>query len=39
VPDLLEATAEMRGLCVAVTETLHGVTALLSAQSARWMAD
>jgi HAD superfamily hydrolase (TIGR01509 family) len=29
VPDLLEATAEMRGLCVAVTDTLHGVRDLI----------
>ena len=32
VPDLLAATEEMRGLCVAISETLHGVRALLSAQ-------
>ena len=31
VPDLLEATEEMRGLCVAVTETLHGVRDLILA--------
>ena len=29
VPDLLEATREMRGLCVVVAETLHDVRALL----------
>ena len=32
VPDLLEATHEMRRLCVAVHETLHGVRSLLEAQ-------
>jgi HAD superfamily hydrolase (TIGR01509 family) len=32
VPDLLEATQEMRALCVAVSETLHEVRALLEAQ-------
>ena len=32
VPDLLEATDEMRGLCVTVAETLHGVVSLLDAQ-------
>jgi HAD superfamily hydrolase (TIGR01509 family) len=32
VPDLLEATEEMRSLCVAVSETLHEVRALLEAQ-------
>jgi HAD superfamily hydrolase (TIGR01509 family) len=31
VPDLLEATGEMRSLCVAVAETLHGVRDLLAA--------
>ena len=30
VPDLLEATSEMRGLCVAVTDTLHGVRDLIA---------
>jgi HAD superfamily hydrolase (TIGR01509 family) len=30
VPDLLEPTAEMRGLCVAVAETLHDVRDLLA---------
>jgi HAD superfamily hydrolase (TIGR01509 family) len=30
VPDLLEATQEMRTLCVAVSETLHEVRALLT---------
>ncbi len=30
VPDLLEATSEMRSLCVAVTETLHGVRDLIA---------
>ena len=34
VPDLLEATSEMRSLCVAVEDTLHGVRALLEAQAA-----
>lgn len=34
VPDLLEATEEMRGLCVAVAETLHDVRGLLAAQRA-----
>jgi HAD superfamily hydrolase (TIGR01509 family) len=29
VPDLLQATAEMRGLCVAVADTLHDVRRLL----------
>jgi HAD superfamily hydrolase (TIGR01509 family) len=29
VPDMLEATDEMRGLCVSVGETLHDVTRLL----------
>ena len=33
VPDLLEATEEMRGLCVAVAETLHDVRDLLAAQN------
>lgn len=32
VPDLLEATAEMHGLCVAVAETLHDVRDLIAAQ-------
>jgi HAD superfamily hydrolase (TIGR01509 family) len=32
VPDLLEATEEMRSLCVAVAETLHEVRDLLAAQ-------
>ncbi len=32
VPDLLAATDEMRGLCVAVAETLHDVRDLLLAQ-------
>lgn len=32
VPDLLEATDEMRGLCVAIAETLHDVRDLLAAQ-------
>jgi len=32
VPDLLEATEEMRGLCVAIADTLHGVRDLLSVQ-------
>jgi HAD superfamily hydrolase (TIGR01509 family) len=32
VPDLLEATEEMRGLCVAVAETLHDVRDLIAAQ-------
>jgi hypothetical protein len=32
VPDLLEATPEMRGLCVAVADTLHAVRDLLAAQ-------
>jgi len=32
VPDLLEATPEMRGLCVAVAETLHAVRDLLVEQ-------
>jgi beta-phosphoglucomutase-like phosphatase (HAD superfamily) len=35
VPDLLEATPEIARLCVAVMETLHGVRALLEAQTAR----
>ena len=35
VPDLLEATQEMRGLCVAVAETLHDVRDLLAAQNGR----
>jgi HAD superfamily hydrolase (TIGR01509 family) len=35
VPDLLEATEEMRGLCVAVAETLHDVRDLLAAQRSR----
>jgi HAD superfamily hydrolase (TIGR01509 family) len=35
VPDLLEATEEMRGLCVAVAETLHDVRDLLAAQNGR----
>jgi HAD superfamily hydrolase (TIGR01509 family) len=30
VPDLLEATSEMRSLCVAVRETLHGVRDLIA---------
>ncbi len=30
VPDLLEATGEMRALCVAVKQTLHGVRELLA---------
>ncbi len=30
VPDLLEATGEMRAMCVAIAETLHDVQALLS---------
>jgi HAD superfamily hydrolase (TIGR01509 family) len=34
VPDLLEATEEMRSLCVAVSETLHEVRALLASQRA-----
>jgi beta-phosphoglucomutase-like phosphatase (HAD superfamily) len=34
VPDLLEATEEMRALCVAVSDTLHEVRALLEAQRA-----
>ncbi len=29
VPDLLEATSEMRALCVDIVDTLHGVTALI----------
>ena len=33
VPDLLEATEEMRGLCVAVTETLHGVRDLIAGKT------
>jgi HAD superfamily hydrolase (TIGR01509 family) len=32
VPDLLEATDEMRGLCVAVSQTLHEVRSLLEMQ-------
>jgi HAD superfamily hydrolase (TIGR01509 family) len=32
VPDLLEATEEMRALCVTVADTLHGVRALLAEQ-------
>ncbi|MDB5482104.1 MAG: hydrolase, haloacid dehalogenase-like family [Caulobacteraceae bacterium] len=32
VPDLLEATQEMRSLCVAISQTLHEVRALLEAQ-------
>jgi HAD superfamily hydrolase (TIGR01509 family) len=32
VPDLLEATEEMRSLCVAVSDSLHEVRALLEAQ-------
>jgi HAD superfamily hydrolase (TIGR01509 family) len=32
VPDLLDATDEMRGLCVAIAETLHDVRELLVAQ-------
>jgi HAD superfamily hydrolase (TIGR01509 family) len=32
VPDLLEATEEMRGLCVAIAETLHGVLDMVAAQ-------
>jgi HAD superfamily hydrolase (TIGR01509 family) len=32
VPDLLEATEEMRRMCVAVSETLHGVGDLLRTQ-------
>jgi HAD superfamily hydrolase (TIGR01509 family) len=35
VPDLLEATEEMRGLCVAVAATLHDVRDLIAAQRAR----
>lgn len=35
VPDLLEATEEMRGLCVAVAGTLHDVRDLLSEQNNR----
>jgi HAD superfamily hydrolase (TIGR01509 family) len=35
VPDLLEATQEMRSLCVAVSETLHEVRALLEVQASR----
>jgi hypothetical protein len=35
VPDLLEATEEMRGLCVAVAETLHDVRDLIAAQRSR----
>jgi hypothetical protein len=34
VPDLLEATDEMRGLCVAVAKTLHEVRDLLAEQAA-----
>ena len=30
VPDLLEATGEMRGLCVAIAQTLHDVRGLLA---------
>lgn len=30
VPDMLEATEEMRGLCVSIAETLHDAQALLS---------
>jgi HAD superfamily hydrolase (TIGR01509 family) len=33
VPDLLEATHEMRSLCVAVSETLHEVRVLLETQA------
>jgi HAD superfamily hydrolase (TIGR01509 family) len=32
VPDLLEATDEMRALCVTVAETLHGVREMLALQ-------
>jgi HAD superfamily hydrolase (TIGR01509 family) len=32
VPDLLDPTEEMRGLCVAIAETLHDVRGLLRAQ-------
>ncbi len=32
VPDLLEATPEMRALCVAISATLHEVRAMLEAQ-------
>jgi HAD superfamily hydrolase (TIGR01509 family) len=32
VPDLLEATDEMRGLCVAISETLHEVRSMLEKQ-------
>lgn len=32
VPDLLEATQEMRGLCVTIAETLHEVRAILRGQ-------
>jgi HAD superfamily hydrolase (TIGR01509 family) len=35
VPDLLEATDEMRGLCVAVSQTLHEVRTLLDQQRSR----
>lgn len=35
VPDLLEATEEMRGLCVAVAASLHDVRDLLRLRSAR----
>ena len=34
VPDLLEATDEMRGLCITVAQTLHDVRALLAAERA-----
>ena len=34
VPDLLEATAEMRSLCVAVAETLHGVRDMIARRRA-----
>jgi beta-phosphoglucomutase-like phosphatase (HAD superfamily) len=34
VPDLLDATEEMRSLCVAVSRSLHDVRALLEAQRA-----
>jgi hypothetical protein len=34
VPDLLEATEEMRGLCVAIAQTLHDVRDLIAARQA-----
>lgn len=34
VPDLLEATAEMRGLCVHVAETLHEIAGMLTGERA-----